>query len=439
MKDYIISFGEIRFCRNSKYLQPGDWFVCENQSYIQDALKTNPAGLIVENKVEVDLPQIIKPDIRYFWSELALIRFPRMPKFIAGITGTNGKTSTAYLAYKLFSALGCKAGYIGTIGIFPDIGLASNLTTPDAAVLHEILDLFALNGITHVCIEISSSGLLQKRASQLQLDAAVFTSFSPEHLDVHGTIEEYWKTKLNISELIKKDGIFIINEDLFDELKTDLELYYPKKTFNLIKYNNKKYQLTCGSFWKSGFVSSNLNAAAYICEKAGFDSVKIQTAIDSTELQVPGRMQLISNIPFVLVDFAHTPDALEKLLSQFPNDKIIVFGCGGDRDKSKRKPMGEIANRLAKFIILTDDNPRTEDPCEIRQQIKIGCPNAIEIPNRRDAIKHGISLAIKMSIPCIIAGKGNESFQIYGSEKRFFSDAEVAKEILKENCFNTSE
>ena len=445
MKDYIISFGSIRFCRNSRYLQPGDWFVCEDIAHLEAGIEKKPAGVILADRIEAEirlgggikskeslsLPQIIRKDVLRIWSELALMRFPRTPNFIAGVTGTNGKTSVAYLAYKLLEALGCRCGYIGTLGIFPAVGFTTSLTSPDAALLHETLDIFASIGITHVCIEISSSALDRHRVDQLLLDIAVFTSFSEDHLDIHQTMKRYWQSKVKISSLIKRNGVFLAHTSLFEKLKDEVEF---DKHYELYKYSVEKYGHLHPS-WQSerpeNFMSSNLEAAGRICEAAGFTQEEIRVAIMTERLQVPGRMQVVSTSPLIIIDFAHTPDGLKKLLQQLPEKKILVFGCGGNRDASKRKLMGQIAHALATKVVVTDDNPRNEDPAHIRREIIEGCPNAIEIEDRKAAIEYGIKESINNSMTCVIAGKGHEVFQIYGEERTPFSDLEIARELCE--------
>ena len=187
--------------------------------------------------------------------------------------------------------------------------------------------------------------------------------------------------------------------------------------------------------WQSerpeNFMSSNLEAAGRICEAAGFTQEEIRVAIMTERLQVPGRMQVVSTSPLIIIDFAHTPDGLKKLLQQLPEKKILVFGCGGNRDASKRKLMGQIAHALATKVVVTDDNPRNEDPAHIRREIIEGCPNAIEIEDRKAAIEYGIKEAINNSMTCVIAGKGHEVFQIYGEERMPFSDLEIARELCE--------
>lgn len=480
MKDYIISFNNITFCRNSCYLNEGDWFICEDLRYLEAALAKKPAGIIIKNAISSNISQIVREDIHNVWSELALMRFPKMPQFIAGLTGTNGKTSTSYLAYKLLNALGCKCGYVGTLGVFPEVGIQVNLTSPDAAVLHEILDTFAKNGITHVCMEISSSALDRNRANQVRLDAAVFTSFSQDHLDIHQTMEKYWQAKLKITSLIKKSGAFLVHEDLFEKVKANVQA---EANYDLWKYSYSKYGSYSSIFYDHGqhgfandfiarsveieqtkgdldgdFMAQNLEAASIICEIAGFSEQEIKNAIVAEKPSVPGRMEILSTDPYVIIDFAHTPDGLEKLLKQAKKMKlgarkrqnrcvtdvnrlldsdslnkiILVFGCGGNRDMKKRKIMGYIAHKLADYVVITDDNPRNEDGESIRKEVASGCPNAVEIADRKDAIEYAIRKAVDESLVCVLAGKGHEQFQIYGNEKIAFSDVEVAKKALKE-------
>lgn len=459
----------ISICKHTQDLQGGMWFLCEDARFLQQALEKNPAGVITTKEIakELSCPCIIVQSTWQTWSDFCFMKFPKQPKFIAGITGTSGKTSTAYTAFLLFQRLGLKAAYIGTNGVYSNIQTPFNSnqggvrTTPDAFELHKMLDYFAENGITHVAMEVSSSGLQRKRVANVRLDVAVWTSFGREHLEIHGDLEEYWNTKMDILNLIKKGGKFIISKELEDRMHgIDYQIYNAE-----YRYKNPNYNF---------FMQDNLQAACRICELAGFTSEKIALALSGITEGVPGRMERVASD--IVVDFAHNPGALERLLLAFSDhDIVLVFGCGGDRDKGKRRIMGKIAATLAHTVIVTDDNPRTEDPAEIRREVLEGCPNALEIPDRAQAIERGVSIARnkfsgcdsradfkivpgKSHFPisvggehvernvifsddsdvttvnrriCIIAGKGCEEGQIYGDKVLPFSDLEIARKFAQ--------
>jgi len=416
--------GDVKYCKHTDYLLPGDWFLCENHLYLTKALSIGPAGVLLTKEIydeysnRINCSYVIIEDPKSKWSELANQVFPKKPAWIAGVTGTNGKTSTAYLAHRWLNLLGARAGYIGTLGVIPDVGISIDLTTPDAAELHQILYKFYEEGITHAVLEISSIGLLDKRVNSIALNCAAFTSFSQDHLDIHKTMENYWRSKLEITKLINHKGDFFIHTSLEDNIKKE-DIQY--RLFPTNKYTNPRF---------IEFMNDNLQAAGAICESAGFSETELRKTAHLLE-SVPGRMQIVSENPKVIIDYAHTPDALLKLLKQFNKEELIlIFGCGGDRDRSKRKVMGEIANQYAKVVIVTDDNPRTEIPGAIREEIMLGCPDAVEIPSRYDAIKLGIESAKAGGLTCIIAGKGHENTQTYGKISYHFSDLEVSRAFI---------
>jgi UDP-N-acetylmuramoyl-L-alanyl-D-glutamate--2,6-diaminopimelate ligase len=280
-----------------------------------------------------------------------------------------------------------------------------------------MLHSFAENGITHLILEISSSGLVRKRVANIPLDLAVWTSFSSEHLETHGTLAEYWKAKMEILALLKKYGKFLIGQELEERIAITGAIYEVYNREYL--YHHPDYRF---------FMQDNLQGSCKICEFAGFTHQEIQKALNQLEGTIPGRLEFISKD--VVVDFAHNPNSLERLLSAFRDRAIVlVFGCGGERDPSKRPMMGRIASKYATVTIVTDDNPRTEDPGLIRHQILNQC-NGLEIPDRHEAIKHGIRTAKEIGGICIIAGKGRETVQLY-HEARPFSDLDEARKILK--------
>lgn len=425
----------LSICKHTDDLQPGMWFLCESAAYLEKALAMSPVGIISTADIVKNLPcrYITTNSPWQTWSDLCAMTYPKQPSFIAGITGTNGKTSTAYIAYMILSNLGLQAAYIGTNGISHNVDKvldlrSSKLTTADAYDLHHNLHTLTEAGVTHLILEVSSSGLERKRVANIPLNVAVWTSFSQDHLDIHNNMEHYWNTKLEITKLIKNNGTFLINYQLEQQI---VQTGVPYQIYNHKHiYTNPIY---------TSFMADNLQGAASIAELAGFSNAEIQNAIDQIHEPVPGRLELIEQN--VIVDFAHNPDSLKRLLLGFRGQRIVlVFGCGGNRDHEKRKLMGEIASNYADYIIITDDNPRNENPDEIRKAIISGCARlgvyekgyaaVSEVPSRRDAIRLGIKIAKDQGALCIIAGKGRETTQIYKDYTVDFSDIEEVKRYI---------
>ncbi len=445
---------------NSQNLKKNDAFfaIKNGNDFIADALDKGAALVITDDKQTIYTNKIIHvKDAQAALYTAIEIFYPKKPKTMIAVTGTNGKSSVVSYIAQIYSLFGQKAASIGTIGVEvfgidnfnESIGV---LTTPDYLSFRKIAHKLAENGIDYLAFEASSHGLDQQRLGDLKVNIACFTSFSQDHLDYHRTKENYLLAKLKLfTDHLLEGGIAILNSDVeeIDFLKEYLDKHKIKylcigasgdckitkansslKGHNIsFDFRNKKYTFNIPII--GSFQASNVLIAALSVLHTGFDFSKVIDTL--TELKaVKGRMELIEDAN-IFIDYAHTPDALEKALTELKNIKApgsklsIIFGCGGNRDTTKRKLMGKIAAAIADNVIVTDDNPRNEDPKNIRQEIisGIATTNYIEIADREEAIKYGIN-NLKENDILLIAGKGHENYQIIGDKKIDFDDTEVA-------------
>ena len=404
---------------------------------------------------------ILVDDVRHALARAAAAFTSAQPGTIVAITGTSGKTSIAAFCQQIWTTLGLQAASLGTIGIVaPKTSVYGSLTTPDPIALHESLALLAGEGVTHVALEASSHGIEQKRLDGVRLAAAAFTNLSRDHLDYHGTLDDYLAAKLRLFETLLPAGrpaVVNADSDVADkviaacrrrgldvvtvgrkgetlrlarivpvDLAVTLELDYAGRAFTLDLPLAGEFQV------------SNALVAAGLCIATGSPAEAVFAALATLE-GAPGRLQLVGrrgNAP-VFVDYAHKPDALEKVLTTLrplARDKlVVVFGCGGDRDQGKRPIMGEIAARLADRVIVTDDNPRSEKPEAIRAAILAGTEGpaeTIEVGDRATAIAEAVG-ALDEGDVLIIAGKGHETGQLVGDTLLPFSDLDCALAALQ--------
>lgn len=438
----------------------------KNEPFITYALSKGPAAVVVtERDLPYDLPCVItveNPDTLLGVVASKFYGSPSSKLHVTGITGTNGKTTTSYLIESIYSRAGKKTGVIGTISYrFDGRTLKAENTTPGAEDLHRLLGDMALSGVDSVVMEVSSHALDQRRIEGVDFDTAIFTNLTRDHLDYHGTFDRYKDAKrLFFNHYLKgssKENLYaILNLD--DPAAKD---FVPEKPVKTLFYSFSKqadaYVLEHGEdieglrvtlslmgdliSLKSPLLGQfnvlNILAACLAGYSAGIQGDDIARGVETLQ-GVPGRLQRVRNergIP-VFVDYAHTPDALKnvlELLAGLKNGRLIViFGCGGDRDKGKRPLMGEIASRLSDFVVLTSDNPRSEDPGKIIADIQKGVRGSSYkiIENRRDAIFEGIRMASRNDV-VLVAGKGHEDYQIIGTEVHPFSDNEVVEESLR--------
>lgn len=443
----------------------------DGRAFIRDAIQNGAIAIIVE-------PYTAKPIIEDFdWSHIAWVEHehPRLllaqmaarfydaqPETIFAVTGTNGKTSTVNFVRQILrhlKFLSVSLGTLGLEGIEYESHLAS-MTTLDPVSLHHLLSDLAEQGVSHVALEASSHGLHQYRLHGIKVFAAGFTNLTHDHLDYHKTMDDYREAKsILFRELIHTDGYAVLNADIeeFEYLKSICN----ERHIKILSYGRKANDLTLikttphargteihvnilgqeielllplvGEFQIYNLLCA-LGLVIARCPRRLQEIIDVLPHIHG----VPGRLQLVSTEsdvfkPAVYVDYAHTPDALTHVLKSLrphTSGKIIcVFGCGGDRDRTKRAVMGEIATQLSDMVIVTDDNPRSENAEDIRAEIMKGAPHAIAIAGRREAIRFAIDVAAHDDI-VLIAGKGHEQGQIIGDVIEPFDDVAEARQYL---------
>ncbi len=387
-----------------------------------------------------------------------------MPQTCIAITGTAGKTSVSDLVRQLWDAAGRVSASIGTLGLkcrwevpFQQM---SGLTSPDAISLHQALKNLRLSGINHLVMEASSHGIDQGRCEGVEFSGAAFTSFSQDHLDYHVSMETYFQAKLRLfEEVLPKSGWAVLNADIPEYkalekvcIRRSVEVLSYGKSGKFLKLNsigfadqgmcleliiyNKTYEVLFKGVGRSQV--ENLMCALAIVLRTGVPVIDALNAVLKID-PIPGRLEFIGtfNGGKVYLDYAHKPGALESILTDLRfsarGQLHCVFGCGGDRDTEKRAVMGRIANELSDRVIITDDNPRSENSASIRKQILSDCPKGVEIPDRKNAIEMALSELCANDV-LVIAGKGHETYQIIAGKKIPFSDKEVvAQYIYKSN------
>ena len=425
---------------------PGEKF--DGYNFIPAALSLGAS--ICFSQQEYDDPRVIHVnDTKIFLQELLSWFYDQPDKDIKliGITGTNGKTTINWIINSIINKLGFKCLRVGTLGI---VGLGLNeesLTTPDILKVYNCLAAARDNGCSHCVIETSSHGLLQGRVAGLKFDIGIFTNLTQDHLDYHGTLDKYFEAKKILFQNIKPDGIGIINKSIWgDKIKglcktisygnkeadckiANFSQSYDGSSFEII-YNSQNYFVQSKL---TGFHNAeNLTAVFLSLISLGID---IKTIIQELSIvsAPPGRFESVNNYPKVIVDYAHTPDALENVLNSgraLCKGKLwVVFGCGGDRDRGKRSQMGSIAENMADCVVVTSDNPRTEDPNQIISDIlEDGVkPLMVEV-DRKLAIHKCLEKAENDDL-VLICGKGHEDYQIIGTTKTYFSDQQVVKDF----------
>ncbi|MEL7480958.1 MAG: UDP-N-acetylmuramoyl-L-alanyl-D-glutamate--2,6-diaminopimelate ligase [Pseudomonadota bacterium] len=451
---------------DSRKVEPGNVFAAlsgvaaDGRDFIPQAVAAGAVAVVGH-----DLPSdIAAAGIDVAEPRLALAQaasrfYPRQPAHIVGITGTNGKSSTVDFLRQLWAGMGAKAASLGTLGaIGPSGAVDLGHTTPDPVAIHETLQALADEGVTHAAMEASSHGLVQYRLDGVRLSAVAFTNLTQDHLDYHPTFDDYRAAKLRLfTELAPKGAPAIINADSpergpfeaaareaglnlvsvgwrGDDLK--IAELMPRATGQKLSllWNGKEANVELPLIGE--FQALNALTAAGLALSLGgtFESVCDGMA---RLAPVKGRMEYVGKTSAgagVFVDYAHTPDGLDVLLrAARPHTAgrlILVFGCGGDRDPYKRPIMGEIASRQADLVIVTDDNPRSEDPADIRRAILAATDNAEEIGERAAAIRRAVS-ELAPGDTLLIAGKGHETGQIIGGKTYPFSDQDTARTALE--------
>ncbi|WP_027339307.1 UDP-N-acetylmuramoyl-L-alanyl-D-glutamate--2,6-diaminopimelate ligase [Halonatronum saccharophilum] len=437
----------------------------DGHQFIDDAIKKGANGIIVEKDIDINIKgvSIIKVDnSRQALSKLAakFYDYPSRDMTIIGVTGTNGKTTTTYLIESVLKALGNQTGLIGTIknklGSQEEI---ASRTTPESVELQEMFRKMSDDGVKYVIMEVSSHALELDRVLDVEFDRQIFTNLSQDHLDFHQSFDDYLKAKAKLFGLGKGRSIINIDDEVSNDIisaaqagvltygisgEADLKAekidVTPKGVFYKLKAEGQELDIKLKITGR--FNVYNSLAAIGTLYSLGFSLNDIKEGLEETK-GVPGRFQLIDRGQDfgVIVDYAHTPDGMENVLHTVKEitkgRKIVIFGCGGDRDKTKRPIMGKVGVTLGDFAIITSDNPRSEEPLDIIEDIlegvkevdKVEGKDYMVIENRKSAIEKGIKMA-KKDDTVVIIGKGHETYQIIKGNVLDFDDREVAKEAL---------
>lgn len=459
---------------DSRKIEEGNLFICvpaiegfleDRHTYAMAAIANGAVALVVEHDIDVEVPKIFVKDARKAMGILAshFYRYPSQEMNLIGITGTNGKTTTSYIIECIFSSSGLSTGVMGNNGIkMKGITFPTDINTQEPPNLQRSLREMKDNGVDYCAIEVSSQGIDMQRVGGCDFRTAIFTNLTQDHLDYHGTLEQYRRTKsllfsgLGYTPLKQKYAILNADDPNF-------KYFYKSTSVEVITYgldhvsDVSATNITMSSsgirFLLSTFIGETeieiklvgrfnvYNALASITAALieGITLEQIKSSLLKLE-GIKGRMEIVDvgQEFLVLIDYAHTPDALESVLKstkEFSRGKIItVFGCGGDRDKQKREQMGKIASMFSDLVYITSDNPRSENPFNIMDDIEKGLKNtsALEyelIVDRETAIRKAIKKAEKNDI-VLIAGKGHETYQIFNDETIHFDDKEVAKAAI---------
>jgi UDP-N-acetylmuramoyl-L-alanyl-D-glutamate--2,6-diaminopimelate ligase len=453
---------------DSRLVQSGAVFVAvpgckqDGAAFVDEAIRRGASAIISENPVpNCPVPVFVVPSAREALSDLA-VRFygdPTSLMNVVGVTGTNGKTTTTYLLRSIFEAAGEKVGVLGTIN--HSIGnrtLPSDNTTPGADTLQRYFHEMAQAGCKSAAMEVSSHALDQDRVRGIRFAAGIFTNLTRDHMDYHPTMEHYRDAKGRLFELLAQKGVAALNAD--DDAS---EVYARRTSAHVVTYglqrraeigakvelstfNGTRLRLRLGTeevLVNTRLIGThnvyNILGAAACTWAMGYDLDHIKAGVENLGA-VPGRLEAVdAGQDFaVLVDYAHTDDALRNVLHCLRplvrGRLVVVFGCGGDRDRGKRPKMGKAASELADQVVLTSDNPRSENPMAILSEISGGIADKSKYliePDRRGAIKLALTLARKDDV-VLVAGKGHENYQIFGERRVSFDDRLVAREILGE-------
>ncbi|MFV2006437.1 MAG: UDP-N-acetylmuramoyl-L-alanyl-D-glutamate--2,6-diaminopimelate ligase [Longimicrobiales bacterium] len=452
--------------QDSRDVEPGDLFLAwkgdrhDAHDFVGTAAETGAVAAVVERPVaEAKIPQLQVSDGRRSAALAAdvVMGSPWKSMFTVGVTGTNGKTTTTLLARHLLAARG-PAAAMGTLGLVDADGRvrpgSEGLTTPGPVKVAEWLRALADDGVEAVAMEASSHALAQHRLDGVRFDAAIFTNLSRDHLDYHESFEDYLSAKARLLELVKDDGVAIVNGDdpawadlpmsgthaVSYAVEADADLRAlalepgPEGTRFRMAADGDEYPVDLPLLGR--FNVENALAAAGAAAAAGLDLDVVSERLSQAP-QLPGRMEIVTRDPFtVLIDFAHTPDALRRVLETLRPDVagrlIVVFGAGGDRDATKRPLMGEAVAGFADVAIVTSDNPRTEDPEAIIDDVVAGMAGRTyeRLADRRAAICRALDMA-RAGDTVVLAGKGHESYQAVGTERLPFDERAIVLECLR--------
>lgn len=450
---------------DSRKVRPGDVFVCikgyqtDGHQYIRDAADHGAVAVVALDKVDSDLPVVYTDDTRIALARMAN-RFYGEPtkKFhLIGVTGTNGKTTVTYLIKTVLEQAGKKVGLIGTNqNMIGDKAIASEHTTPESADLYAMFDTMAAEHVEYVVMEVSSHALQLHRVEGCQFETAIFTNLTQDHLDFHGSMENYYAAKRKLFNMCQKAVINIDDgygkclarevscpaitygiDNRADLQAQDIKISARGVTF-LVEAEGQKMPVRLGIPGRFSVYNALAALGAGLSLSMGAEAVTRGLVIAKG---VKGRAEVVNTgrSYTVLIDYAHTPDGLKNIIStvrEFARGRVItLFGCGGDRDRGKRPLMGEVAGRLSDFCIVTTDNPRSEAPGAIIEQILEGITKTecdyVVVENRRDAIRYALLHAEPDDV-IILAGKGHETYQILADRTIEFDERKVVGEILRE-------
>ena len=445
---------------NSKLVKPGDTFIAikglsrDGHDYIEDAIKNGATSIICEHG-SYNVETVVVDDTSKFLREYLYTNYYDKIKnmHLIGMTGTNGKTTTCYLIYQALRKIGKKCGYIGTIGFYIDgkVGELDN-TTPEIQDMYDMLLTCCEQNCEYVVMEVSSHALALGRVDTLMFDYAIFSNLTEDHLDFHKTFDEYISAKNKLFNMVKKDGAAIINVDdesyekmlnnnnrniLFGFNDSDYKVldyrYENYKTIFNVNINGKSEEIVTKLLGKYNI--HNMMSVIIILLELKVDLNEIKNIVSTLEFP-PGRLDTLSyKDSLVIVDYAHTPDAIYNVVScvrEYTEGKIYtIVGCGGNRDKTKRPIMAKIATDLSDYAIITSDNPRFENPSDIIKDMLEGLDNTNYevIEDRVSAIQKGIDLLEKKDV-LLILGKGHEDYQIINGVKHHHDDKECAIEYM---------
>jgi UDP-N-acetylmuramoyl-L-alanyl-D-glutamate--2,6-diaminopimelate ligase len=451
---------------DSRAIGPGYLFAAlagtetDGARFAGEAVRRGAVAILAANdaRLDVAVPVVRSADPRRTLALIAARIYPLQPAHLVAVTGTSGKTSVADFTRQIFTAAGHVAASIGTLGVVTAKGTEYGThTTPDPMAFHATLERLARDGVTHASVEASSQGLDQRRVDGLKLKAAAFTNLGRDHMDYHPTVEAYLAAKLRLFDtILPPEGTAVIDMD--GARAADVLAVAERRGHKLVRVGRAgaeirlvdivpqdfRQNLVLDAFGRrreialplaGAFQASNALVAAGLAVAAGIDADAAFAAIAGLR-GASGRLELIgrkANGAMAFVDYAHKPDALVGVLKALrPMTKgrlVVVFGAGGNRDQGKRPLMGEAAVKNADVVIITDDNPRFENPAAIRKAILAAAPGAIEIADRNQAIHAAVAMLGPGDVLCV-AGKGHESGQIVGEQTVPFSDHEAVQEAL---------
>ena len=453
---------------DSRRVIPGALFlavrgsVLDGHDYLADAESRGAAAALVEEEGRTTLPHLVVRDGRRAAAVVAAAAYedPARALDLVAVTGTNGKTTTVHLIRHLLDRAERPAASIGTLGVLVEsagrvLPGGAGLTTPGPVELQRVLRALVDVGARAVAMEVSSHSLDQRRVDGLLFDAAVFTNFTRDHLDYHQTMDAYFDAKARLAAHLEPDGVLVVNADepawrrLLPAARTvrfsgtgapeadvaaESSRFGARGTACTLRFGEQRLPVQLPLI--GAFNVENAVGAAATGWALGMSAERVVERL-ATVPQVPGRLEIVAERPLVLRDYAHTPDALARALQAVrpftPGRLIVVFGCGGDRDRGKRPDMGRIAAAGADAVVLTSDNPRTEDPERILDDIAAGMPSPprCRIEDRRAAIAEALAIAEPGQDVVLLAGKGHETYQIRGTTRIPFDEATIVQELLR--------